>query len=401
MATLIELTQQRDKELSNADNLVRGAQRGHRPLTDTETSMFNRSMKAAERLKGDIDRAKASQRSTATSADPSEVRRQLGIPSVVPLSTRQAQGEPLAPRFLSTAYQRDFFAAAIQGFKGAMTMTASLYEGLSSSGGYAVPVTVDQQIVPFAPTDSAVRRLATVIPTKMDIKIPAESALAAPSVTAETNAFPQSQPSFSQNILSAYLVPVNVQASLEILQDIPSFEAFVLGDVARALLPYEESLFITGTGSGEAQGLIGNVGAGVTEEPDASSNPVSVAGLRALWATLKSAYHPNATWLMSRATWIGVQAAQTINGVYEKVCHFENGRAWLLERPVEFSDSMPSAARGNAPVLFGDFQAGYIVGDRGGSAVQMKALDQMVGANGIVPLLCYRRTDGRVRQAEA
>ena len=62
---------------------------------------------------------------------------------------------------------------------------------------------------------------------------------------------------------------------------------------------------------------------------------------------------------------------------------------------------MPSIAAGNTPVLFGDFGSAYIIGDRGGSAVGMKVLDQTNFINGIMTLLLYRRTDGRVRCPEA
>lgn len=52
-------------------------------------------------------------------------------------------------------------------------MSAALYEGSNPAGGFIVPLTVEGQVVPLAPTDMGVRAIASVIPTAMDIKIPA------------------------------------------------------------------------------------------------------------------------------------------------------------------------------------------------------------------------------------
>jgi HK97 family phage major capsid protein len=63
---------------------------------------------------------------------------------------------------------------------------------------------------------------------------------------------------------------------------------------------------------------------------------------------------------------------------------------------------MPLAARGASPLLFGDFRAGYLIGDRGGSELNLKVLDQTALAlEGIIQMLTYRRGDGRVRRSEA
>ncbi len=42
-----------------------------------------------------------------------------------------------------------------------------------------------------------------------------------------------------------------------------------------------------------------------------------------------------------------------------------------------------------------------MIGDRGGSGINVKVLDQPKAAQGVITLLTYRRTDGRVRVAEA
>ena len=66
-----------------------------------------------------------------------------------------------------------------------------------------------------------------------------------------------------------------------------------------------------------------------------------------------------------------------------------------------FDGNMPNVASTKTPVLFGNFKAGYVIGDRGGSGINVKILDQPKATEGQVILLAYRRTDGRVRRSEA
>ena len=69
--------------------------------------------------------------------------------------------------------------------------------------------------------------------------------------------------------------------------------------------------------------------------------------------------------------------------------------------PVKYSASMPVSGQLSSPIVFGDFKQGYLIGDRGGAAINVKVLDQVKAAEGILPFLGYRRTDGRVRRTEA
>jgi len=51
--------------------------------------------------------------------------------------------------------------------------------------------------------------------------------------------------------------------------------------------------------------------------------------------------------------------------------------------------------------LFGSFQDGYVIGDRGGAGTFVKLLDQPLATSGQTILLGYKRVDGRVRRSEA
>jgi HK97 family phage major capsid protein len=279
---------------------------------------------------------------------------------------------------------------------------AALYEGSNSAGGYAVPIVVDDQIVPLAPQEMSVRKLAQVIPTRMDIKIPTKSTFSTAAAKAETSSFTESEPTIGQFTLSAYMAGVLQEISWELAQDVPAFQAFAVDDMLIAQAQYEENLYCNGSGSGQAQGLVGNVGVGYgPQEPDTNSNLVSTTGILNLIGTLNEVYHANASFLMQRPTSVIIRKAQMQSNLFFPAFTSVGGQDYLFGYPVFYSAYMPAAARGASPVLFGDFKRGYIIGDRGGSGINVKVLDQPLASQGLIQLLAYRRTDGRVRRSEA
>jgi HK97 family phage major capsid protein len=280
--------------------------------------------------------------------------------------------------------------------------SAALYEGSNTAGGYAVPVVVDDQIVPLAPQEMSMRKISQVIPTTMDIKVPTKSSFSTATAKAETASFTESEPTIGQFTLSAYMAGVLQEISWELAQDVPAFQAFAVDDMLLAQAMYEENLYVNGTGSGQAQGIVGNVGSGYgPQEPDTNGNMVSTTGILNLIGTLNEAYHPNASFLMQRQTGVVLRKAQLQSNLFFPAFTTIGGQDYLFGYPVFYSAYMPAASRGNTPVIFGDFKRGYLIGDRGGSGVNVKVLDQPLASQGILQLLAYRRTDGRVRRSEA
>jgi HK97 family phage major capsid protein len=242
----------------------------------------------------------------------------------------------------------------------------------------------------------------------MDLKIPRATTISTATAKAEgtgngSNLFTESDPVLDQFTLSAFMAGVQHLVSWELAQDVPAFQNFAVADMLLAQSIYEENLFVNGTGSGQAQGLIGNTGAGVTGVAAGTDNYASelLDSTFDVMGTLKTAYHNNASWLMSRATSIVLRKAQKQANLFEPVFTTSNGKDYLHGRPVVYSTAMPAIAAGATPILFGDFKQGYVVGQRGGSGINVKILDQPRATEGLIVLLAYRRTDGRVRRSEA
>jgi HK97 family phage major capsid protein len=280
---------------------------------------------------------------------------------------------------------------------------AALYESSNAAGGYSVPSNVAGEIVPLAPPEFGVQKLATVLPTVMDIRFPRKDAHGTAAVKAESgasaNSFGGTDPTLGQFTLSAFMVGHIEDASWELLQDVNQFQAFMNDDVLLSIATLKENWYVNGTGTGQAQGLIGNTGAGVTGVDDTGA--ALLDSTFDVLATLNAAYHQNAAWLMQRATSIVLRKAQKQANLFEPIFSRVGNQDYLHGYPVEYSSAMPTFALTHTPVLFGDFKRGYIIGERGGSGVSVKILDQTKAAQGLLQVLGYQRVDGRVRRSEA
>jgi HK97 family phage major capsid protein len=293
-------------------------------------------------------------------------------------------------------------------------VSAAMYEGTgggsNGAGGYAVNVPTDGQIVPLAVPDLGVRSVARAIPTATDVKIPSQATFGTAGIKAEsygTSAlFEESDPTLSQLTLSAFMMGLTHTVSWELLQDVGLFQEFAVRDLINAVDICEDGFFVSGSGTGQPQGLIGNTGTG-TAAPYLveSTGAYLLNAVDDVLGTLKGSYFPYAAWLMSRATAVAIRKAQRQSNLFAQVWTREGGRDLLHGYPVSYSSNMPTLPTGTStgvvPILFGSFQDGYVIGDRGGAGTFVRVLDQPLATAGQTILLGYKRVDGRVRRSEA
>lgn len=410
MLNLFELKKQHHHALAKAEGILTAAESAGRQLSDAEALDVDTCMAAAKALKPQIDELESKNTIRAmfpngkpiidlAPGSPGPTWRSNGAPG----NTRAFQKNE--PKKLTAEYADAFFDwIASRG----QTPSAALYEGSGPAGGFVVPSVVNQQIVPLAPGDLGVRSIASVVPTSMDIKVPRQTAFSTSAAKAESgassNSFTESEPTLDQFTLSAFMAGLTHVCSWELLEDVPSFQAFAIGDMLTAQQLFEENWYVNGTGTGQAQGLIGNVGTGTGVAVVAGSDNYASELLDAtidVLGTLKGQYHAGASFFMQRATSVLLRKAQKQANLFEPVFTRSGGKDYLHGYPVTYSTAMPSVAAGATPVLFGDFATGYVIGDRGGSGINVKILDQPLAVQGQTILLAYRRTDGRVRRSEA
>jgi HK97 family phage major capsid protein len=214
-----------------------------------------------------------------------------------------------------------------------------------------------------------------------------------------------------QIALTAFMAGALRMASFELLQDVRTFQSFLVEDLIRGQRILEGSLLATGTGSGQPLGVFGNTGTGTGSAYELTGTASSdglllLQSLFDVTATLKAQYQPGAVWIMSRATGLAIRRAQMQSNLYIPVATTDpDGTERILGKPVFYDVNAPAlptaTSAGVVPILYGDFKQGYIVGVRGGAGISVKILDQPWASQGQLGILAYRRLDGRVRRSEA
>lgn len=390
--------------LSASEAIISAAERRKGPLTSTEQSQLTTHRKTIDALTPQIEKAEKAGK------DPAAIRRELQAHGVrfdtQPLFSMDERGviERILPKRLSSEYYDAFRRNVPMGDGNkSPAIQAALQEAVSTSGGNAVPIMVaDKQVQTLEPTASDIPDIATVIVTDRDILIPSTPPGGLPSaeIVAELGAFNQPVATLQQTKLSAFMIPSMFQVSMELAQDWAGLSTWLEQSVAASFAELLDTYYVNGTGTGQPQGLLGNIGSGVTAEPDDAGNVVSFAAISALIEKVKPGYRKNGTFLMTQSTANVIRASLAYAGAFWAWTRDAEGDK-LFGYPVKYSISMPSASRGNSPVIFGDFRRGYIIGLRGGNALLLKVISQLVGTTGVMQYLLYQRVDGRVWNSEA
>lgn len=382
---LFEMKKQRGEAIAKADAIVTLAEKEKRNLTDAERSDIDASMAAVTTLTPQIDQL-----------DSLNTLRAKLAGTVPVLGGDNGRTARIAPKTFSREYFEAFWGS--MGNRSA-AMEAALYEGSNSAGGYAVPITVDGTIVPLAPQEFAIRKLATVVATSNDIKLPIQSSRATAAAKAESggsdNSFTATSPALTQKTLSSHMAGGYTDVSWEAAQDANLLQALATPDLINAVQVYEEGKFCTGAGTTEPEGVCTAADFGVAH------SVVDLDKLLDLIGTLNAEYHDGASFLMHRTTSILVRKAQLEANLFDPVWSRVGTQDYLYGYPVSYSSSMPQVGQGNKIMVFGDFKRGFLIGDRGGSGISVKFLDQTKALLGLIQVMAYRRTDSLVRRSEA
>jgi HK97 family phage major capsid protein len=283
------------------------------------------------------------------------------------------------------------------------TNAAALGEGgTPADGSFLVPAMTDPSIPALAVIEASARRLSRVITTQMDIKLPFQASKSVAAAKAEsnsggTNAFATNVPTFGTTTLSAFTAGNSVPVSWELLQDVKALSQFLTADLNRAVFNYEEAKFIGGSGTNEPQGYL----TGATQFETA---PLNINAILDLESALKAAYYGNASFLFNRSEFNRLRKAQLAENQFQSYITNVGTQFYLDGFPVQFSSAMPAFVASPATsgaVLFGDFSAGFTIGDRISSDIFIKVLDQPAALNGQTIVMGWRRTDQRCILQEA
>ena len=381
--TIKELIEKRAKVWETAKNFIDTHETESGIFSPEDAATYERMEKEIVDLTASIERKQRAESLEAAFNEPVNT----------PLIGRPAQQEEKTGR-ASNAYMEDFGAH----LRGRRPIHNVLSEGVPADGGYLVPEEFERQIVVGLEEENVVRRLAKVISTSAERKIPVAVTHSVAQWTAENGAYTESDPEFGQTTIDAYKLTDLVKVSIELLQDsMFNLESYIANEFGRAFGIAEEEAFCIGTGSGQPTGIFtasgGEVGLTAAEKTEISSDE-----LIDLVYALKAPYRRNAKFLMNDKTVKSIRKLKDGNGVYVWQPGLQIGEPdRILGYELYTSPSVPEMAASAYAIAFGDF-SNYWIADRMGRTVQR--LNELYSTNGQVGFIATERVDGKVILAE-
>lgn len=274
--------------------------------------------------------------------------------------------------------------------------------GTATAGGDVVANTfVRQVLTPLFAQSAVLLGNANVLTTSTGetITIPRLTTRSTAAAATETGSLTASDPAFDQVTFNAFKYYVVNTLSRELIEDaaidIVSYVAEQAGDALGLKIG---NLLISGDGSGDPEGLIHSITAGVTGE--ATVFAPTADNLIDLFYSVISPYRAKASWVMNDATMASVRKLKAdSSGIYLfQPALTADTPDTILGKPVLFDASMPTAAHDALTVVFGDlskYTVRRVNGIRFESSVDSKFLTDMVDFKTVV------RIDGHPVDANA
>lgn len=277
-----------------------------------------------------------------------------------------------------------------------------LLKGTSTAGAELVPTGFVRTLYEHLIAEASVRQTnAEVLRTTSgeSLLVPKTTGHGAAAIVSEAGALAESDPAFAQVTVGAYKYGQLIQISRELIED---SAVDILGYLARAagraIGVANGAHLVTGTGTGQPQGVANAPTAGVT---GATGTTTSVVGdsIIALYYSVLPGYRRNGYWIANDATWAAVrQLKDNTGGAGQGNYLWSPGLAatepdTILNRPVLSDPTMAVMAANAYSIGFGDFSAFYVIRDVDG--VRFERSDDFAFGNDLVSFRSIFRTDAR------
>ena len=281
---------------------------------------------------------------------------------------------------LAREHQSKFQAWARKGVDPEGLRSLEIQANLSTlsdpDGGFLVPVEMAKDIERLALSSVAMRRLARIVKSQGEYTKPLSKGGATGGWVSEKAARPETDtPSlqlFAPAMHEIYALPSVTQKLLD-LSDF-DIETWLLEEINDVFVTLEGAGFITGTGIGQAKGIIdnslmienaswvyGKTGYVAGAHATLLNNPDKLIDLQ---HALKPIYRAGASWLMNDATVAKLRVFKDGDGNYIwRPGLAENSPDMLLGKPIAVDDNMPSIGANAYPICFGDFRRAYTIVD--------------------------------------
>jgi len=383
MSTVLELREKRNKLWNSAKQFL-DSKRDANGMVPTEAAAEYDKMEADM-----VNLGKEIERLERQAAHDLE----MGQPTSQPIINAPQKTSATATGMASNEYKEDFGRA----IRGKQTIHNVLSTSPDADGGYLVPVEFERQIVSGLDEYNVIRRIARVITTNAERKIPIAADKSVANWTPENAAITESMMKFDQKSLDAYKLACLVRVSVELLQDsMFNLETYIANDFARAFGVAEEEAFCVGDGVEKPTGIFRETGGGTIGVT--AGTTINTDNLIDLIYALKSPYRRNAVFLMRDITVSAIRKLKDSNGQYLWQPSVQAGEPdRLLGYRLYTSPYVPIVEADSLPVAFGDF-SNYWIADRMGRTVQR--LIELFAGNGQIGFIGTQRVDAKVILAE-
>lgn len=335
-----------------------------------------------------------------------DVARLNAVPLTRPaLARAKADTDPVRSGFVERYLRKGLEAPA---------ETKQLSAGTATEGGVAVPREIDAAIDVVLKATSPIRGIAQVVQigSVNYRKLVAVGGVASGWVSETAARAETGSETFVEIAPPMGELYANPAASQTMLDDAMfDVEQWLGVEIASEFARAESVAFVTGTGTAQPKGFLTYPVAATDDTTRAFGTLQYVAtGVNANFPTaggdklidlvqsLRTPYRQGAVFVMNSATLARVRKLKDNNNQYLWVAGLSGERgATLLGYPVVEAEAMPDVAIDSLSIAFGNFQAGYLIAERGETAV----LRDPYTRKPFVYFYATRRVGGAVINSEA
>lgn len=267
---------------------------------------------------------------------------------------------------------------------------ATQVEAQGTLGGYAVPPSVQSEIIRRLPGLTAVRGAGArvhVLERNNSTEMPKYGGGTDQYVGGLRGAWGNetatpAEKNFSMLLetVVAHIYTFKVPMSQSLVEDAANLVQLVTEDIATTMSIDEDAAFLTGNGVGKPLGLLpasANANS-LTEVVSLSASTLTAAGVKKLKRGVGTQYRKNAIWIGNSDTFGIIETLESGTGsgyVFPDLSEDD----MLLKRRVFESETMPDVGSGTFPLIFGDMSGYWIVEKPGLTIVRFQ--DSNTGIN--------------------
>jgi HK97 family phage major capsid protein len=278
-----------------------------------------------------------------------------------------------------------------------------LTKAVTTAGGFTVPTGFISRLYEQLVEAATVRQTGAIIYTTdsgENLLVPKATSHGAAALVAEAAAIAESDSVFAQQTLTAYKYGQLIEVSTELIQDSGiDLLGYLSRAAGRGLGLASGTHFVTGTGTGQPEGVATNVTTGKTGLTGQTTTVIT-DDLFDLYHSIVSGYRSRGVWLMNDSSLAKIRKLKDTTGQFLWQPGLQAGTPdSLLGRPVLTDPNVAVMAASAKSILFGDFSSYYAIRDVSG--VRFERSDDFRFANDLVAFRALIRTDGKPMDATA